>query len=300
MSDRPSRPRRSAPTSYKHLLAPLALTSSSSSENDSDSDSTKRAKLLKKKKTNFIPSEESGSEFEAPPKGQEADEEEEESEDAEEAVVTEDEGPSGQGEEDMSDIASSGGEIDQGSPGPSGRKRGKSTKVNKGEGNEAKPGPRRSMVVTKGALPAGENEGREDSQRATANRVIPSGLDPQYSSFVPHYLPPSLILSTSTSTYSTAAVGPSKKSTKGKSDKDSSTLIERWTANPFAPEKTLVRDVGWEKGKWKDEEDASGVYERWGGWYEEIRMNEEDFAEVDSRCAFASSFPKASHVILAE
>lgn len=300
MSDRPSRPRRSAPTSYKHLLAPFALTSSSSSENDSDSDSTKRAKLLKKKKTNFIPSEESGSEFEAPPKGQEADEEEEESEDAEEAVVTEDEGPSGQGEEDMSDIASSGGEIDQGSPGPSGRKRGKSTKVNKGEGNEAKPGPRRSMVVTKGALPAGENEGREDSQRATANRVIPSGLDPQYSSFVPHYLPPSLILSTSTSTYSTAAVGPSKKSTKGKSDKDSSTLIERWTANPFAPEKTLVRDVGWEKGKWKDEEDASGVYERWGGWYEEIRMNEEDFAEVDSRCAFASSFPKASHVILAE
>jgi len=283
MPDRPSRPRRSAPTSYKHLLAPLTLTSSSSSENDSDSDSTKRAKLLKKKKTSFIPSEESGSEFEAPPKGQEAEEEEEESEDGEEAVVSEEDGPSGQGEEDMSDIASSGGEIDQGSPGPSGRKRGKRSKVNNGEGAVAKPGPRRSMVVTKGAIPSGENEGKEERQRATASRIIPSGLDPQYSSFVPHYLPPSLILSSSTSSYSTASVVPSKKQTKGQSDKDASTLIERWTANPFAPEKTLVRDVGWEKGKWKEGQGADGTNERWGGWYEEIRMNEDDFAEVDTR-----------------
>jgi hypothetical protein len=46
-------------------------------------------------------------------------------------------------------------------------------------------------------------------------------------------------------------------------------LLERWTENPFAPEKTLVRDVGWDKGKWK-QGDQVGIKEKWGGWYDEI------------------------------
>ncbi|GAA5950753.1 hypothetical protein JCM3765_000597 [Sporobolomyces pararoseus] len=316
MSERPSRPRRSAAatsSSYTHLLQPINLTSSSSSsnddDNDSDSDSTKRKKRLKKKKTSFIPEQESDSEFEIPVKPEQGEEEDDDEDDDEDLLLEvgseeEDDGPSGQGEEDMSDIATSGGEIDQGSPDPKTRGGGKGkTRNNKPlEYSSNGKQPRRSLVITKGTLPPldqpeGEG-GRGEFRRALPNRTILSGLDSQYSSFVPHYLPPQIKLSsTPTSTYSTAKIETSKKPTKGQTDKDSSSLLEEWTANPFAPERALVRDVGWYKGKWKETQDqneegegeSAVMNEKWGGWYQEIKFDEnKDFEkvqqhEIDSR-----------------
>ncbi|GAA5900139.1 transcription factor TFIIIC subunit TFC6 [Sporobolomyces salmoneus] len=298
MSERPSRPRRSAAASYTHLLEPISLTSSSSSENDSDSDDTKRAKRLKKARTSFVPEQDSESEFEAPVKEQAEEEEEEDSDDAEAlAVSEEDDGPSGQGEEDMSDIATSGGELDLGSPGPS-RRGGKSGGARKRRNgadlpeNAGSKAPRRSLVVTKGGLPAlgADGGGEGEPVRAKPSRLIAAGLDPQYSSLVPHYLPQQLKLSKETSSYSTARVIHSTKKTKGQTDQDSSTMMEKWTAHPFAPEKTLIRDVGWEKGKWKEEaEDGEyPVNARWGGWYPEVKLEDQDCLEanqsdIDSR-----------------
>lgn len=305
---RPPRPRRSAAaasTSYTHLLQPLNLTSSSSSSgNDSDSDSTKRARRLKKKKTSFIPEQDSDSEFEVPVKAEGGDdagqgEEETSDDDEDEADLVseeEDEGPSGQGEEDMSDIATSGGEIDQGSPDPSSRKGGRKGKTRNNrplapqEYSSGKQ-PRRSLVITKGTIPPIVDGEDGEIRRALPNRTISSGLDPQYSSFVPHYLPPQIKLSikddTSSSTsYSTARIVTSKKPTKGQTDRDSSSILERWTANPFAPERALVRDVGWEKGKWKEDGEGGGsvINEKWGGWYEEIQFNDDrDFEKVQQQ-----------------
>jgi hypothetical protein len=49
-----------------------------------------------------------------------------------------------------------------------------------------------------------------------------------------------------------------------------------------------VRDVGWEKGKWKEGEGTNGTNERWGGWYDEIKLDKENFERVDQRYAFLS------------
>lgn len=294
MSTRPSRPRRSTTTSYAHLLTPISLTSSSSSENDSDSDSTKRARRLKKKKTSFVPEQDSESEFEAPPKGAAEQEDEESSDDIEGLVLSdENDGPSGQDEEDMSDIAMSGGEADTGSPGAS---RGKKSRGgaptrrrnanlrDNGEGSGGKA-PRRSLVVTKSDLPASNRQAGEGDgpMRAGPSRQIPSGLDPQYASYLPHYLPPELVLSPKDPSYATAAVETGKKTTRGQMDRESRDHVQRLTANPFAPEKALIRDIGWEKGKWKEEDRRHAVNTKWGGWYDEIKLEEADFAQVNER-----------------
>ncbi|GAA5925545.1 uncharacterized protein JCM15063_005054 [Sporobolomyces koalae] len=285
MSGRVSRPRRSAPTSYTHLLKPIELTSSSSSDNDSDSDSTKRKKLLKKKKTNFIPSGESESEFEAPtPNGGNNGEhgggdDDDESDDFDDGagVSTDDAQASGQGEEDMSDIAMSSGEMDPGSPGPSRKRLTKKARV--ADASTAQPERKKSVVVTRAALPAeaADASASEGPARATPPGVISSALDGQYASLVPHYLPPHVFLDpSSSSSFSTARVETSTHTGKGQFDGDASTLAERWTANPFAPERALVRDVGWHKGKWT----ADGIKDRWGGWYDNITLEPRDLRSV--------------------
>ncbi|GAA6016034.1 hypothetical protein JCM11491_000646 [Sporobolomyces phaffii] len=297
MPPRPARPRRSAPTSYAHLLQPLDLSSSSSGADDSDSDATKRAKRLKKKKISFIPSEDSASEFEEPPKASGAqagdDDDDDDDEDLDVVVSGDDDVQSGQGDEDMSDIASIGGNDDPPSAGaratrrkarpPSSRKsRALANPHEHGYGTGAKA-PRRSLVVTKGNVPAAGEQGQTPAEpaRATTTRTIPSGLDTQYSSLVPHYLPPLVHLSTSNPSYSTASVETSRSRTRGQTDDDASTLLDRWTCNPFAPEKTLIRDVGWEQGKWKDDDGEAGIKEKWGGWYDEIQFDAEANQQAD-------------------
>lgn len=277
-------------------MQPLTLSSSSSSENDSDSDTTKRKKRSKKSKTSFIPEQDSESEFEAAPEGQ-LEEEDEESEDDIVGVSDED-AQSRVGDEDLSDIVESGGEFDRASPGPSGRGKKatsrKSTKPAVPKFNV--PAPRRSLVVTKKEAPTTTSTpggGTKEPVRATLKKPIKSNLDPSYAAFVPHYLPPALTLSSSSSTsssssYSTAPVETSSKKLRGQTDKDASNLLEAFTANPFAPERALVRDVGWEKGKWKEGEGTNGTNERWGGWYDEIKLDKENFERVDQRYAFLS------------
>lgn len=55
-------------------------------------------------------------------------------------------------------------------------------------------------------------------------------------------------------------------------------LLEAWAVTPFGPEKGLLQDMGWWKGKW---DAKKGQRSRWGGWYEEVkaemgvRLNEE-------------------------
>lgn len=53
----------------------------------------------------------------------------------------------------------------------------------------------------------------------------------------------------------------------GGEERGSATM--RWSGIPFAPEKDVLQDVGWWKGKWREGEEP-GMERRWGGWYPEV------------------------------
>ncbi|KAK4051066.1 hypothetical protein OIO90_004806 [Microbotryomycetes sp. JL221] len=42
-------------------------------------------------------------------------------------------------------------------------------------------------------------------------------------------------------------------------------VLECWTLTPFGPERDLVNDASWHKGKWTQ----AGLQKRWGGWFDD-------------------------------
>lgn len=47
-----------------------------------------------------------------------------------------------------------------------------------------------------------------------------------------------------------------------------------WSYMPFGPEKSLLQDLGWWKGKWDEgdgEDDEGGMRGSWGGWYDGVQ-----------------------------
>ena len=54
-------------------------------------------------------------------------------------------------------------------------------------------------------------------------------------------------------------------------------VSEMWITFPWGPERSLVQDMGWSKGKWAVK--GKVMRARWGGWYPEIK--EQSVEEVD-------------------
>lgn len=103
-------------------------------------------------------------------------------------------------------------------------------------------------------------------------RVQPpsSGLPEQLVVFGPHYEPPSRWLASGTSSTTTAPIVSGPAVTPDVRAR----FTEAWANLPFGPERSVLQDVGWWKGKWEDE----GMTRRWGGWYPEVQL---ELAELD-------------------
>ncbi|GAA6060983.1 hypothetical protein JCM10212_000669 [Sporobolomyces blumeae] len=304
---RPSRPRRSAPVSYAQFLQPIDLGSSSESDSPAasdpstakkqDSPETRRIKRLKKRKASYIPEQDSGSDFElaADKDGARggAQDESEEEEDDDDAGVSED--AATPDERDMSDILSSGG-TDEGSP-----RAGKHATSRRGpkavgrrtyapdEGGQRPASKKLVVHATPAASSAMTGTGGSTVKNPRARppaRLPPNALDQQYSLYGPNWFPPTSVRLSSdhSASYSTAAVEHAQRKA-GASPRDldaaQTLLLENWTANPFAPERRLVEDLGWNKGKWKaDGQGGMTIAEKWGGWYNERGFDRADLAVV--------------------
>lgn len=88
-------------------------------------------------------------------------------------------------------------------------------------------------------------------------------IDIQFSTLGPHFEPPLRRLADDGSTIATGTV----ESGTAMDDGARSQFHDTWTVVPFGPEKDLLQDLGWWKGKWE----AEGTAAKWGGWYPEIR-----------------------------
>ncbi|GAA5962236.1 hypothetical protein JCM21900_000133 [Sporobolomyces salmonicolor] len=277
------RPRRSAPTSYTHLLQPLELTSSSDEHNDDPRNTG--AKKKGKRKAPYIPQDDSGSEFELDrggKAGSAAAESTSSDDDLASAAHTESDNASQEDEDELSASASA---SDLGSVrGGRGRGRGRASGGASGRGRAAvrvstgaSAPPSRSLVITTGAVGSSPSVRDRPSRAVPLSNLPPSGLDVQYSSFGPLFVPPSVTLESSSQPLSSSAIKTSTKKGKGRGDGDVSSLLDRATANPFFPIKGLVRDLGWYKGKWTDE----GGSQRWGGWFDELELKEGDVVALN-------------------
>ncbi|GAA6010186.1 hypothetical protein JCM10207_005657 [Rhodosporidiobolus poonsookiae] len=310
------RPRRSAAStaSYSQFLAPIQLSESSSSSDSDDeaaqpepSTSTgvsgavqpKPPKSKKKKKFRralYIPSEDSGSEFEAAKHSSSEDEEP----DADAAATSASEDGAG---------TDASGSIVGGSPEPqrgiaSQRRRGL-----QGRGGGAGRGRGRGRAPTVAVQHAPSDKAGAPTRQGAPRVKLPStwpvsGWDIQYGSAGPLVTTlPMLALSGKgkgkeggavqiaqakvkvVGNGEGAAKGAAQKG-KGKadvpagqvgmSDAAASELMEGWTANPYGPVRSLVRDLGWARGSWvaEEREDGEGFKyseaRKWGGWYDEL------------------------------
>ncbi|GAA5920572.1 hypothetical protein JCM1841_005739 [Sporobolomyces salmonicolor] len=288
------RPRRSAPTSYTHLLQPLELTSSSDEHNDDPRDTG--AKKKGKRKAPYIPQDDSGSEFELDRGGKAgsaaAAESTSSDDDLASAAHTESDNASQEDEDELSASASA---SDLGSArGGRGRGRGRARGGASGRGRAAgrvstgaSAPPNRSLVITTGAVGSSSSVRDRPPRAVPLSNLPPSGLDVQYSSFGPLFVPPSVTLESSSQPLSSSTIKTSTKKGKGRGDGDISSLLDRATANPFFPIKGLVRDLGWYKGKWTDE----GVSQRWGGWFDELELKEGEAVALNEE-ALAEHLPR--------
>ncbi|BGO91644.1 hypothetical protein NBRC10512_008091 [Rhodotorula toruloides] len=282
MAPSPARPRRStAATSFSHLLQPIDLddsTSSSSGDEAKKDGAPKEKKDKGKKKAIYIPEESSGSEFEAGSAGgPAADEESEDDYGSDEVVSEEDEGGSVSGASDLS------GSVVGGSPPPGGGGRGRGRGRGRGSGS-AKFGPRGlkrpSVVVTAGAAAGKKSTDHDIPPRAhpPANHPPPA-LGAQYSFFGPlATLQPYSRLKEDISTrMSEAAVDFTSASL---ADGKIEAIFDEWTGFTMGPDKGLVRDLSWQPGRWESEADSKREKVKWGGWYPEVAVRDEDIEAV--------------------
>lgn len=129
-------------------------------------------------------------------------------------------------------------------------------------GNGIKVAPRKSTAVPFAGAP---------STRAQAPPIrVPL---PPLSSIYPAYEPPHRWLM---STGKKESVGEMTISERAKIEVDLRYEISNaWTHCDLGPERSLLGDVGWWKGKWNVGEEGAegeqvGMRTRWGGWYPEI------------------------------
>ncbi|GAA5888249.1 hypothetical protein JCM5296_000246 [Sporobolomyces johnsonii] len=282
-----TRPRRSAPTSYTHLLQPLELTSSEDDNDDHPPGPAAKNKAKRKRKAPYIPEDDSGSEFELGAGGKAGSAAAESSSSDDDLASVEHTESDNASQEDEEDLTASASGSDLGSaPGGRGRGRGRGRARGGTSGRgrataRASTGatapPSRSLVITTGAALSSPSTRDRPPRAVPPSNLPPSGLDVQYSSFGPLFVPPSVTLESSSQSLSSSAIKTSSKKGKGRGDRDVSSLLDRATANPFYPLKGLVRDLGWYKGKWTDE----GVSHRWGGWFDELELKEDDVVALD-------------------
>ncbi|BGP24903.1 transcription factor TFIIIC complex subunit Tfc6 [Rhodotorula toruloides] len=56
--------------------------------------------------------------------------------------------------------------------------------------------------------------------------------------------------------------------------------FDEWTGFPLGPDKSLVKDWSWQPGRWEGEVDWKREKAKWGGWYPEIVVRDEDIVAV--------------------
>ncbi|GAA5895990.1 hypothetical protein JCM8208_007497 [Rhodotorula glutinis] len=311
-----ARPRRStASTSYAHLLAPLDLSSSSSSSSSDDQpNSTTRSgdhngssqgpdtKLKKKRKPVYIPDESSGSEFELPdkhagaPGGGAAPDDDDDDDDDDSAAGTAldsddlDDGASISGASGLS------GSVVGGSPPPGGARRGGRAKGRgRGRGRGARTGvgagraaARASVVVTTAAV--AQRTGSAAGGVAPP-RAKPSDRHPATALGLQHpWIGPLAALAPSVPLEGSGKRGAPTSFAAGRvgepgvlRDEQVHELLEMHSGNPFGVDKAWVRDMQYVPGRYEAGEDGEVCErERWGGWYEELEIKDEDTFGVSS------------------
>lgn len=282
MASSPARPRRStAATSFSHLLQPIDLddSTSSSSGDEARKDGAPSAKKGKgKKKAIYIPEESSGSEFEAGSAGgPAADDESEDDYGSDEVVSEEDEGASVSGASDLS------GSVVGGSPPRGGGGRGRGRGRGRG-GGSAKFGPRglkRPSVVVAANAAAGKKCTDFDlppRARPPASHPL-SALDAQYSVFGPlaTLQPFSSLKFDEAPRMSDSGIDFSSANL---ADEQFDAIYDEWTGFPLGPDKGLVKDLNWQPGRWEGEADSKQEKAKWGGWYPEVAVEDEDIEVV--------------------
>lgn len=298
-----ARPRRStASASFAHLFQPIKLEgdegSSSSDEGEEGSEKVDAGKKKGKRKTVYVPEESSGSEFDAgnaSASGAGAEDDDDDTITTE--AATDDADDLGSGGSDGGDTDVSGSVVDASSPrgGKAGRRRKGSAAGPSAQNRRTSRPSMHANVVVKDA---NENDGRPrpaDGSHEPPPRIeVPSkhpqsGISHMYNFFGPLWTAmPTLKLSPPTRDERRACLSESVPISAGKqlTDKEIEELLEEWTANPFGVETSSVRDMGWYPGRFDPTSGAERA--KWGGWYPEVSIANEDMASVNDRCVLTT------------
>ncbi|KPV74631.1 uncharacterized protein RHOBADRAFT_53596 [Rhodotorula graminis WP1] len=313
-----ARPRRStASTSYAHLLAPLNLTSSSSSSSSDEAldsnktrpghDATSQApdtKPKKKRKPVYIPDESSGSEFELPDKhpgapggaGTARDDDDDDDDDSAAGSALDlddlDDGASISGASGLS------GSIVGGSPPPGGARRGAGGRGRgRGRGRGARTGVsagrsagRASVVVAASAV--AQRTGSAAGGVAPP-RAKPSDRHPATALGLQHpWIGPLAALAPSVPLEGEGKRGAPRRFAAGRAgepgvlrDEQVHELLEMHSGNPFGVDKAWARDMDYVPGRYDVGVAGEGKVrerEKWGGWYDELEVKDEDIVGVSS------------------
>lgn len=269
MSSRAARPRRSEPKSYVDLFKPLDLGLSSSSDTDDDAPAPAVEGVASKGKA--TKSKKGKGKLKLPL-----------SDDHDDSDISEWEAPQPQASKDGQPVASS-SDDDLGSAVQTDDSDGSAEEEYDSDDSgfrspaDAPPRGRHSPVLKHGG-----RAGRGKPRVSVATPSAPSRLKPASRRLPPpRHLPPSLIELT------LATIGPqyeppirklvanAKSVVEGEVEQrdveadDGMRMrgLEGWSLTPFGPERELLQDLGWWKGKWGEE----GMRSKWGGWYEDVR-----------------------------
>lgn len=324
-----SRPRRStASTTYAHLLTPLDLSSSSSSDDDDDhSDSapitqdnrTNKAKG-KRRKPVYVPEDSSGSEFELPdqaaPASAGAPSSDDDDDDQGSALDSDDDLDGGASVSGASNLSGSiiGGAGGRATRGGRGRPRGRRTGV--GAGRSAGRASASTSTANVVVAAAGAGAPRTASAptggvgvAAPRPRAGPPAQHPPTGLGVQHpWIGPLAALAPSVPLRPRAAaaqsVGASEGARAGEpsalADGEVHDLLEAHSGNPFGVDWAHVRDMEHVPGRFdaagagagEGEAGSQGLVrerERWGGWYDEVKVREEDIEAVPDECVLPLS-----------
>ncbi|GAA5875870.1 hypothetical protein JCM3774_001107 [Rhodotorula dairenensis] len=304
-----ARPRRStASASFAHLFQPIKLegdddSSTSSDEARNGAGDTKKGK----RKTVYVPEESSGSEFDAGnASGSRGGAEDDD--DATISTEADDDIDLGSGVSNGGDTDVSGSVV--GSPAPRGGKadrRRSRTNAAAAAGIRAPARARAhaNVIVTGADREDGKDGPQGASQDLRSRAQVPrkhplSGITNMYSFFGP------LSTATPTRTFALPAAGETHAylsegvptcTEKRLTDREIEEVLEQWTGNPFGVERTTVRDAGWSPGRYDPTSGAER--QRWGGWYPEIRIANEDVLPVTDS-ALSEYLPLPSYPLRAQ
>lgn len=286
------RPRRSEPKSYVDLFKPMDLGSSSSSSSDTEpeaagdasgppgSSSKSKSDAGKKQKKRrsriFLPSDDDDSdisEYEETPKDAQggkqgaaaAGSSSDDDDLGASAVETED--SDGPGEEPEYEGDYAGGEGSR-SPEPGGGGGGRRRKGHQGLVHDDAPRPKYTRAHL--ATPTAAIKIKPLNTRVAPPLSLPPTLvEFPFSAVFPQYEPPVRKLVKGAKS---VLRGKVEQRDKEADDGMRMRCLEAWSTNAFGgPEKSLLQDMGWWKGKWVE---GRGLAGRWGGWYDEVETAE--------------------------